>query len=170
MSQRIQITFTCPYCDTKAETEIFRTIWGEKPQNRELVFTDKINRLTCVRCGRTSFAASSLMYTNAELHFAVWYEPEYDPQIDAEMIKYAEIYKQKGPAYSYLQAPPRVRDWEEFKAMIRRYECGEFVTESRRFREAMAQQQPVQQGRGCLGMLAALTGLMIAGAFVWRLY
>jgi hypothetical protein len=48
--------------------------------------------------------------------------------------------------------------------MIRRYESGELTTESRMFRGAMQQQRPVQQGRGCLGILAALTASMTAAA------
>jgi hypothetical protein len=153
MSQRISATFTCPLCGAESEAEIFRTIWGEVPGNRELVFSDRINKLTCPRCNRTSSAGASLMYTHAELQFAVWYEPVYDSQIDVEMVKYAELFKQKGPAYSYLQAPPRVREWKEFKELIAKYERGEIVTDSQKFR-ASASRHPTS--KGCLGVVVAI--------------
>ena len=170
MSQRIEITFTCPYCDAQSQTEIYRTIWGEVPSNRELVFTNKINRLTCPRCACTSFAATSLLYTNTDLRFAVWFEPEYDPRIDAEKVKYKAFMDARGPACSYLHDPPRVRDWEDFKQLIGKYERRELVTESQRLREALGK-QPAQEARsGCFGaalMLVAASSVLTALALAF---
>ncbi len=166
MSQRIQVTFTCAQCKTVSEEEIFRSIWGEKPGNRELVFTDKINRLTCKNCGRTVFVNRSLMYTNADLRFAVWYEPEHDPQIDAEAVTYQNLIKGLGPSASYLAQALRIRDWDEFKATIERFERGELVSESRSLQSATAnKQRPVKTGKGCLlllGFIVCVTVSLIA--------
>ena len=119
------------------------------------------------------FVSTSLMYTNAELKFAVWYEPQPDPHIDAELPGYYELAKQK-PGASYLAQAPRVRDWNEFKATIEKFERGELVTESRlRAQASASNQRPTQQGRGCFALLcgfiifalASLLALIAKAAF-----
>jgi hypothetical protein len=173
MSKRISITFTCPQCKKVTEEEIFRTIWGEKPDNRDLVFSDKVNRITCSGCGQVSFINTSLMYTNVELRFAVWYEPRPDPHIDAEIPAHNE-FAARNPGASYLAKAPRVRDWNEFKAMIEKFEKGELVTESRLLKQTSAsEQRPIQQGRGCLllfGIIifAVVSAFALVAKAAWR--
>jgi hypothetical protein len=90
------------------------------------------------------------MYTNVKLLFAVWYEPNHDPCIDAGIPGHV-AFAQKMPSASYLGQAPRIRDWNEFKKMIERFEKGELVTESRLSAQATATNKTVaQKGRGCL--------------------
>ena len=72
MSQLIRASISCPHCHTQYEAELFRSIWGENPQNKAMVFSDQINRTTCPRCGQTSFAIPSLLYSNKDLHRYAW--------------------------------------------------------------------------------------------------
>ena len=128
MSLKISATLNCAKCGAKSTHELYRTIWGEVPENRQLVFSDKINRLTCPSCEKVAFAATSLMYTNRDLCFAVYYEPEHDPQIDADNNdpQKRELCERHGTMH--LLEAIRVPDWEQFKELIQKYERGELVT------------------------------------------
>jgi hypothetical protein len=135
MSQRINASIGCPHCKTQYQAELFRTIWGEDPQKKAMVFSDQINRTKCPACGRISFARTSLLYSNTNLHFAVWFEPEYDSLIDADNVNFKAMSDLKGPGYTYLFKAPRVADWQAFKELITRYERRELISESQLFRE-----------------------------------
>ena len=82
MSKRIEAKITCPRCKHQFDYTLFRSIWGEYPENRELIISDKINVAKCPSCGDSTKLVFPFIYTNAKQHFAVWWEPEYDPQID----------------------------------------------------------------------------------------
>ena len=86
-----------------------------------MVFNDEINSPICPHCNtKTKIANAPLLYHDAKKLFAVWYEPEYDANIEKECEEYAKMF---GPD-SYLAKPPRIKDWEEFKNTIRKFEKG----------------------------------------------
>lgn len=120
MSKRIEARVTCSNCQHEFDFTLYRTIWGEHAENRELVMSDKINVSTCEKCGTVAKLPYALMYTNAKQNFAVWWEPEHDPQIDADTM----MYKALGEG-NYMANAPRIKDWEEFKKTIIKFETGE---------------------------------------------
>jgi hypothetical protein len=166
MSQKINATLTCSKCNTKTEIVLFRSIWGEKPENRELVFSDKINRITCPECHFVHFPATSLWYTNCDFYFSVWYEPRPDPTIDADAARWGDLMRSRGPGGTYLISPPRVRDWEAFKALIQKYETGELKTDSRLFREGAKQNAAQKGGSGCVSVLAIAIAVTVVPILV----
>ena len=121
MSMQIDVHIACHVCGEEYDTKIYRTIWGEYPENRELVMSDKINIITCPHCGTKTPVAASLFYTNAKQEFAVWYEPVPDPMIDKDAAGYKQLMGPNG----YLATAPRVKDWNEFKETIKKFESGE---------------------------------------------
>lgn len=121
MSKQIEVDVNCPGCDAKSNVTLYRSIWAENPGNRELVMTDQINVVTCRECGTRFKIPLPFIYTNREKFFAVWWEPFQDPTIDTDSAMYAAA---MGPD-NYLATAPRVKDWEEFKRTITRFETGE---------------------------------------------
>ena len=126
MSKQIEAKLTCPNCHHQFSFTLYRTIWGEYPDNRELVMSDSINVATCPFCKTTSKLDFSFFYTNQPQHFAVWWEPEYDSQIDTDSQGYARMLG----ADSYLANAPRIKDWNEFKDTILKFETGELEGEA----------------------------------------
>jgi len=61
------------------------------------------------------------MYTNSKLQFAVWPEPVFDLQIG----RGSEGYVQLMGDGNYLATAPRVKDWNDFKDTILKFESGE---------------------------------------------
>lgn len=120
MSKQIEVRITCPKCGTKFTGKVYRTIWGEYPENRQLVMDDKINVVHCKNCNDKLRIPIPLMYTNAKQTFAVWWEPKYDPQIDKDV----ESYIAATGATSYFSTAPRIKSWEEFKNTIIKFEKG----------------------------------------------
>lgn len=83
--------------------------------------SDKINVAKCPSCGDSTKLVFPFIYTNAKQHFAVWWEPEYDPQIDKDSAGYAGMLGEG----NYLATAPRIRAWDEFKETILKFERGE---------------------------------------------
>jgi hypothetical protein len=121
MSSRVESTITCPYCSHKFSFTLYRSIWGEYPDNRELVMTNKINVASCPACKSSTKLNYPFIYTNSKLFFAVWWEPYYDTQIDKDAIGYAKMLGEE----SYLAKAPRIADWDEFKNTILKFERGD---------------------------------------------
>jgi CpXC protein len=121
MSKTYEIQEECPACNYPFEIKMYRSIWGVHPENRELVMSDSVNRTTCKNCGLKITIQASLFYTNASSGFAVWYEPVPDPQIDTDQY----LYTQLGGASFYLAKAPRIKDWNEFKNTIIKFETGQ---------------------------------------------
>lgn len=114
MSKKIEAAIGCPSCGNEFDVELYRTIWIEEPRNRELIFSDKINRFDCPTCKYHINTEFAFLCTNVRRKIAVWYEPEPDPQVEKDVAMYRA---HMGRNSFYAQAP-RVRDWEEFKAKI----------------------------------------------------
>jgi hypothetical protein len=121
MSMKINITVSCSNCNREYPTKIFRTIWGENPSNREIVFNDTINTVKCPDCRLTVKIPGSLLYVDADQQFAVWYEPTKDPQIDKDTKDYNKTFNYG----NFYATAPRMADWEEFKLTINKFEKGE---------------------------------------------
>ena len=120
MSMQIDVELNCQKCGNSFYTKLYKTIWGEYPENRELVMSDQINIVRCPHCGMISRVVSSLFYTNSKDEFAVWYEPVPDPMIDKD----TEGYKRMISPDCYLATAPRIKDWDEFKETIKQFETG----------------------------------------------
>jgi len=120
MSKRIEAQISCPHCSNRFDYTLFRSIWGEYPENRALVMEDKINVATCPSCNTSTKLLYAFIYTNADQDFAVWWEPQYDPHIDKDSKGYAAALGEG----NYLAAAPRIEDWEEFKNTIIKFETG----------------------------------------------
>jgi Zn ribbon nucleic-acid-binding protein len=121
MSKRIEAKITCPNCSNQFDFTLYRSIWGEYPENRELVMTNQINVASCPSCNHATKLQYPFIYTNANQHFAVWWEPEYDAQIDSDSAGYAKMLGEG----NYLATAPRIKSWSEFKNTILKFENGE---------------------------------------------
>lgn len=163
MSKRIEATITCPNCSHQYAFTLYRTIWGEYPENRQLVMNDEINVAECPSCSHRTKLPVALMYTNARQHFAVWWEPEYDPQIDSDATGYKKMLGQN----NYLATAPRVKDWEDFKDTIRKFESEELQAEKGEvspemtkhmegFLKHLQEQNKKKQSSGCMLTLIIL--------------
>ena len=123
MSKRVDATITCPGCGRQYPVKLYRTIWGEYEENRNLVMNDQINVLECPHCGFSFKAPFAFMYVDIKANFAVWWEPQHDPSVDTDTQGFARMFG----AGSFYATAPRVQDWEEFKRTINRYYSGELV-------------------------------------------
>jgi hypothetical protein len=114
MSKRVGAHIKCPSCGTETEFYLYRSLWIEDPENRKMVFEDRVNLFECPSCGRTERAQFPFLCTNKELGLAVWYEPYHDEAIDRDV----EGYKQQMGPNSFYATAPRISDWEDFKKKI----------------------------------------------------
>jgi hypothetical protein len=129
MNHRVQTKITCPGCSRQFNFRLYRSVWGEYPENRELVMSDKINVATCPSCGDSTKISYPFIYTNVLKFFAVWWEPFNDPQIEEDQKSYMKSF---GADY-YLTSVPRVKDWNEFKSTILKFEKGELKSTTGKF-------------------------------------
>lgn len=159
MSLRVNVKITCPNCRHQFDFTLYRSIWGEYPENRELVMSDKINVAACPSCKKSTKIVYPFIYTNAEQFFAVWWEPYYDPQIDRD----TEEYKKLLGTGHYLATAPRIKDWKEFKETIIKFENGilknkpgtvskEMNQQMQEFLDSM-QKSNIKQKSGCLSLI-----------------
>ncbi len=114
MSKIIDVKIKCPNCGKVKKISLYRSIWGEYEENRNLVMNDEINIFKCPKCKQEIKVPFSLFYTNANLLFAVWWEPNNDENIDRDI----ELYKNTVGVNHYLTTAPRIKDWNEFKEYI----------------------------------------------------
>jgi hypothetical protein len=114
LSKQVSAMLRCPSCGAEHNAKLYRSLWIEDPKNRAMVFEDRINVFNCPDCGHPERLAFSLLCTNKNLGFAVWYEPQHDPAVDKDVADYK---KHLGPN-SYFAKAPRIGNWEEFKAKI----------------------------------------------------
>ena len=121
MSKRIEAKIICPNCGNQFDFTLFRSIWGEYAENRELVMTDQINVASCTSCNHSSKLEFPFIYTNANQNFAVWWEPEFDTQIDKDSQEYSKMMGEG----NYLATAPRIKSWDDFKNTILKFENGE---------------------------------------------
>ncbi len=121
MSKRLGIEIYCPNCTNQYNTTVYRTIWGEHLENRDLVMSDKINVVTCPDCHERTKVPISLLYVDVEAQFAVWWEPTFDSQIDKDAKEYAKMFGEG----NFYQKAPRILDWEDFKQTINKFYSGE---------------------------------------------
>lgn len=118
MSYQDNFTLKCSECDYEFTARLYTSIWGEYPENRELVMTDKINVITCPSCKMSEKVIMSLLYTNVEMGFAVWWEPYYDEGIDRQV----KLAVKAGKLMTSIANAPRINNWEEFKQTILMFE------------------------------------------------
>lgn len=164
MSKRLEAKITCPKCSHSFDYTLYRSIWGEYPENRELVLSNQINVAVCPNCKTSTKLPFPFIYTNAKQHFAVWWEPVFDAQIDSDKAGYAKMLG----SGNYLATAPRVQDWEEFKTTIQRFEKGELTGQvgalSKDLEKDMHgflkhlqnENKKKQSGGGCLGVVIFL--------------
>jgi hypothetical protein len=162
MSRRLEAKIICPACGHQFDFTLYRTIWGEYPENRELVMSNKINVATCPSCKKETKLEFPFMYTNAKEQFAVWWEPEFDIQIG----KGSEEYVQMLGAGNYLATAPRIKDWNDFKSTILKFERGELKAKPAVISKEMEdqvrgfvkhlQEKNKKKNSGCLGVLVLL--------------
>ena len=136
MSKIIEAEIACPKCQHQFEVSVYRTIWGEKPKNRELVMNNRINVVSCPFCQEKIRVSFPFLYTNAVKQFAVWWEPFHDSSIDEMSAGFASISGKDG----YLSTAPRIKDWEDFKRAIVKFESGELRSQSTKNSKPRAQQ------------------------------
>ncbi|MFZ1546134.1 MAG: CpXC domain-containing protein [Candidatus Nitrotoga sp.] len=114
MSKQVEVSITCPSCKNKFKTSLFRTLWVENQENRDLVLYDRINLFTCPSCKSSARVKFPFLCTNVKKGFALWYEPYHDPEIDKDIAQYAAHF---GTSSFYALAP-RIKDWYEFKKKL----------------------------------------------------
>ena len=124
MSKRIEAKITCPNCGNQFDFTMYRSIWGEYPENRELVMTDQINVANCNSCNHSTKLEFPFIYTNANQNFAVWWEPEFDAQIDMDSQGYTQMMGEG----NYLATAPRIKSWDDFKNTILKCFCFNYET------------------------------------------
>lgn len=114
MSKQLQAQIRCPNCKHQFVATLYRTIWIEYPENRKLIFDDKINVVTCPACKSKTKLPFPFLCTNVKEQIAVWYEPYPDADVEKDVQQYA---KHTGPRSFYATAP-RIQDWHAFKEKI----------------------------------------------------
>jgi hypothetical protein len=99
-------------------------------------------------------------------NFAVWWEPVYDTYIDNEVIEYG---KENGEG-NFYQTAPRIRDWEEFKKTIIKFENGELRgnpisrIKGKLIEEHNSQLlQKSSSNKGCLILLSIFIFVLVVG-------
>lgn len=164
MSKRVEARITCPKCNHQFDFNLYRSIWGEYPENRELVMSDEINVATCPSCGTSTKLSFPFLYTHTpKPSFAVWWEPEYDSQIDSDSEGYIKMLGEG----NYLATAPRITDWNDFKKTILKYERGELKAKEgvigkkmhgqmQGFLKHIQEKNQKKQKSGCLGVLIFL--------------
>jgi hypothetical protein len=169
MSKKVDAQITCPNCQNEFNISLYRTIWGEFKENRELVMSDEINVAVCPSCKNRTKLSYALMYTHKNPNFAVWWEPEHDSQIDIDIKDYIK-YLGEG---NYFATAPRIRDWQEFKNIILKFETGEIKAnqgyankelkkELEGYMAHLAKQNKKNKKTGCSSIILAI--VMIIGA------
>lgn len=118
---RVEAQISCARCGTVFNASLFRTLWIEHVAYRDLVFGDEVNVVECPDCQKRICLPFSLLCTNVTRDFAVWYEPFPDENVDRDIEGYAKLF---GPD-SYYATAPRVKNWNEFKRTILKFESGE---------------------------------------------
>lgn len=131
MIKRTNVQYRCAYCEETTQAQIFRVIPGDVASARQLVFSDKLNRIVCPSCGQIGFVDCAVLYINFHIRFAVWYDPRSDPNLDSETLQHAREAGMMGLT-SYFGTIQKVRAWGEFKEMILRYERAEIQSESQK--------------------------------------
>jgi len=121
MSKKLEAVITCPVCLNKFPAILYRSIWIEYPENRDLIFNNLINLVECTSCKKNMMLPFAFLATNVKKNIAVWYEPNHDEAVDRDIRGYAETF---GPECFYAKAP-RITDYEEFKRTILKFENGE---------------------------------------------
>jgi len=118
MSKKVGAHIKCPSCGTETEFYLYRSLWIEDPENRKMVFEDRVNLFECPSCGRSERAKFPFLCTNTKEGFAVWYEPYHDEAIDKDV----EGYRKTMGTNSFYATAPRIQDWDEFKKAIVEFE------------------------------------------------
>ena len=159
MSKRVDIEVNCPHCGQKYPTTVFRTIWGEYEENRNMVMNDNINIVSCPHCHYSFHAPLAMMYVDVVKNFAVWWEPYYDSGIDSDTAGYRNIFGEN----SYYATAPRIADWSEFKETINKYYRGELVGGPITKMNFQGMGKSQSKNKGCLGfvLLLIISGLSI---------
>ncbi len=156
MSKKIDFQIVCPQCEQQYQATVFRTLWGDgcNADNFTSRLTENTNMVTCPHCGHSFRLPLALMYVDVKAGFAVWFEPQPDPNIENETKQYAAMFG----ADSYYAKAPRVKDWEEFKHTIRRYYLGELKANpvNIKFNFDALKTAPQKKKSGCMGMLLLL--------------
>ena len=162
MSKRIQVKLTCPNCSNQFDFTLYRSIWGKYPENRELVMTNQINVATCPSCNHSSKIEYPFIYTEHNQHFAVWWEPENDAEIDRDTEEYVKIFGEG----NYFATAPRIKSWSEFKDTILKFENGELkgkpIVMSKNKNNQISEftkqtkDQNTKKSSGCLGVALIL--------------
>ena len=167
MSKIIDLQIECPDCGQQYQAKAFRTFWGDgcTANNFTSRLKEDTNMVTCPHCGHSFRLPLGLMYVDVKAGFAVWYEPQPDPNIDNEARQYAAMFG----ADSYYAKAPRVKEWDEFKRTIHRYYTGELKANPiTKFDFGSLKQQAgksatPQKKSGCLGMMLLLLIPMAIG-------
>ena len=160
MSKIIDLQIQCPDCGQQYQAKAFRTLWGDGCTADDFTsrLTENTNMVTCPHCGRSFRLPLGLMYVDVKAGFAVWYEPQFDSNIDDEARQYAAMFG----ADSYYAKAPRIKDWEEFKRTIWRYYTGELKAnpitkfDFGPLKQHVSKSATPHKKSGCLGVLLLL--------------
>lgn len=114
MSNTENIKFKCPNCGKVKKVYYHLTVSSQDKDIRDLLLTDEINVFKCPKCKEKHKLPFSILYTNAELSFAAWWEPSYDELID-RMIEGTRKFFGRD---NWTTMGPRIKDWDEFKEYI----------------------------------------------------
>lgn len=114
MSKKIPSEIQCPSCHSKFNVQLYRSVWIEDAKNRDLIFNDELNAITCPSCKKKTRLEFPFLCTNVKKEIAIWYEPYHDAQIDKDIA----LYKVKMGENSFYAKAPRIQNWDEFKQKI----------------------------------------------------
>jgi len=121
MSRKIDIVISCPYCGFSQSVSVYTSVNVTlDPELQDEIFDDRVNRLECSECGKSSLVNMNLMYHDMERKFAVWFCSQGDlPEIEKQA--FAKIAESMGIG-GYLSEAPTTYTWEEFKSTILEFE------------------------------------------------
>lgn len=120
MSSKIETTVKCPSCGRDVKATVYKSIWGEYPENRRFIYDDRINAPICTGCKNKIYLQTSLFYNNPRKLIAAWYEPIKDYSNIHPQNK--ELNRMLGAHADYMTNAIRIKDWSDFKKHIKNKE------------------------------------------------
>jgi len=121
MSRKNKVILSCSTCNHQFEATLYRTIWGESQENRDLLMNNLFNVVVCPSCNTKTKIEYALFYNDTTVLCGVWWEPYPESEIDQCAAGWAKMFGKD----NYMTNAPRLKDWNEFKETINKFYSGE---------------------------------------------
>jgi len=128
MSRKNKVILSCSTCNHQFEATLYRTIWGESQENRDLLMNNLINVVVCPSCNTKTKIEYALFYNDTTVLCGVWWEPYPESEIDQCAAGWAKMFGKD----NYMTNAPRLKDWNEFIGhAVSKGDCARFIKKQR---------------------------------------